>query len=93
MKFIKDREVIYNLCPKLHARHEGFYGPTKSDEGADTDLKYNSFWPNLPALNRFVRCLILHPQGHPELSLTITILHRIVYIYGPAPDGRYPPKI
>ena len=32
--------MIYNLFPKFYMRHEGFlfYGPRKSDEGADTDL-------------------------------------------------------
>ena len=42
------QEVIYNLFPKFHVRHEGFsfYGPRKSEEGADTDLIYNFCWPN-----------------------------------------------
>ena len=37
--------MIYNLSPKFHVRHEGlsFYGPRKSDEGADTDLIYIIF--------------------------------------------------
>ena len=32
--------MIYNLFPKFHVRYEGFsfYGPRKSDGGADTDL-------------------------------------------------------
>ena len=40
--------MIYNLFLKFHVRHEGFsfYGPRKSDEGADTDLIYNFYWPN-----------------------------------------------
>ena len=34
VKFIKGREVMYNLFPKLHMRHEGFsfYGPKNSKE-------------------------------------------------------------
>ena len=40
MKFIYGRNVICDLFPKFHVRHErfSFYGPRKSDEGADTDL-------------------------------------------------------
>ena len=48
-------------------RHEGFsfYGPRKSDEGADTDLIYNFCWPygteiytefNLETSLRMVKC-------------------------------------
>ena len=35
--------MICNLFLKFYVRHEGFsfYGPRKSDEGADTDLIYN----------------------------------------------------
>ena len=35
-------EMIYNLFPKFHVKHWGFlfYGPRKSEEGADTDLIY-----------------------------------------------------
>ena len=37
--------MIYKLFPKFHVRYEGFsfYGPRKSDEGADTYLMYNFF--------------------------------------------------
>ena len=43
VKFIIGREVIYNLFPIFHKRHEGFsfYGPKNSEEGADTILIYN----------------------------------------------------
>ena len=36
--------MVYNLFPKLHVRHKefSFYGPRKSDEGADTDLIFAS---------------------------------------------------
>ena len=32
--------MIHNLSPKFHVRHVGFsfYGPRKSDKGADADL-------------------------------------------------------
>ena len=42
VEFICGREVIYNLFPKFHAMQEGFsfYGPRKSDKGADTNLIY-----------------------------------------------------
>ena len=34
---MKEGVVIYHSFPKLYTRHEGlsFYGPRKSDEGAD----------------------------------------------------------
>ena len=40
-------EMIYNLFPKFHVKHWGFlfYGPRKSEEGADTDLIYYFCWP------------------------------------------------
>ena len=40
--------MIYDLFPKFYVRHEGFsfYGPRKSDEGADKILYiYNFCWP------------------------------------------------
>ena len=35
------------LFPKFNVRHEGFsfYGPRKSDWGADTDVIYTFCWP------------------------------------------------
>ena len=38
---------------KFHVRHErfSFYGPRKSDEGADTDLIYNFCWPKAHTLS------------------------------------------
>ena len=38
--------MIYNFFPIFHVKHEGFsfYGPRKSDKGADTDLKHNFCW-------------------------------------------------
>ena len=47
--------MIYNLLPKLDVRHEGFsfYGPRKSDEGADTDLIHNFCLPYTGAMGLF----------------------------------------
>mgnify|MGYP001802954932 CR=1 FL=1 len=46
--------MMYNLFPKLDVRREGFsfYGPRKSDEGADTDLIHN-FLPYTGAMGLF----------------------------------------
>ena len=37
-------------------RHEGFsfYGPRKSDEGGDTDLIYNFFWPYITEIQKLL---------------------------------------
>ena len=49
---MRGREVIYNLYPKFQMRHEGFYGLSESDEGADTDLIYNFAVLSLICLKR-----------------------------------------
>ena len=48
--------MIYTLFPKFSVRHEGlsFYGPRKSDKGADTDLKDNFCGPYLLVHNNLL---------------------------------------
>ena len=48
------KEVIYNLFPKFHMRHEefSFNGPRKPDEGGDTDTLDNVCWPKLLTILR-----------------------------------------